>query len=319
MNCETKTKNTFLIPTRSFNGTGISLLGYKSLSGETYEVTRWVILFFLPLFPISTWEIRPLQIENNGIPFLNTRYLFDIVAKRKLNLRHILNIYTVTAGIILQIVILYFLNFWMNSKYESLLLGMGICWVVFCVLLPQQKLYKIYEAARVRNSVTDFDVPKENIKPNDVSISFIEALKFDQSNSLLLLSPLIFTFLIILLGLLGYVTLRSDKLASLFYLGLFVTAVCYTVSFIRGFLFQSFIKRSVIISGVVLYMGFNEQNSRANSYVPVYCAYEYQGQAYTSRLSYNFSDLDGIYVGHQVDMIVDTLNPARAWLRQMLT
>jgi hypothetical protein len=225
----------------------------------------------------------------------------------------------VTVGIILQIVILVFLNSWFNSKYVNIFLFVGIGWLAFCALLPKQRHQKIYEAASVRNSVTNIEVPKGEIKPNDASVSFMDALKFDLSNTVLLLSPLIFAFLILLWGLLGYVSFRANQLSSLFYLGLFITAVCYTVSFIRGFLFQSFINRSVILPGVVIYMGFNEQNSRANSYVPVYCAYEYKGQTYMCRLSYNFSDLDGIFTGNQTDMIVDTSNPARAWIRQMLT
>ena len=81
---------TMHLPNWSVNGTGIRFYGYAQLSPHTYEVTRWLTLLYVPLLPFSTWEIQPLHEEEGGIaPVYNTKYSFQIIAKRPVSLKHI--------------------------------------------------------------------------------------------------------------------------------------------------------------------------------------------------------------------------------------
>ena len=48
-----------LLKPYSVNGTGIRLIDYLRVSADTYEATRWLTFFFVPLIPIGTWLIRP--------------------------------------------------------------------------------------------------------------------------------------------------------------------------------------------------------------------------------------------------------------------
>src|SRR5258705_1683020 len=43
----------------SFNGCGTMLLDYRALTDGTYEATRWVTVFFLPIVPLSAYVIEP--------------------------------------------------------------------------------------------------------------------------------------------------------------------------------------------------------------------------------------------------------------------
>jgi hypothetical protein len=74
------TKRILLKP-YSVNGTGIRLLDYLRASADTYEATRWVTFFFIPLIPIGTWLIRPGTAEGMGT---GTQYNFQILDKRPL-------------------------------------------------------------------------------------------------------------------------------------------------------------------------------------------------------------------------------------------
>jgi hypothetical protein len=47
----------------SFNGFGTTLLDYRALPDGTYQATRWVIALFLPIFPLKTYLIEPVEQE----------------------------------------------------------------------------------------------------------------------------------------------------------------------------------------------------------------------------------------------------------------
>lgn len=68
-----------LLKPYSVNGTGIRLIDYLRVSADTYEATRWLCVFFLPLIPIGTWLVRPGTAEGVGT---SMRYNFQIVGNR---------------------------------------------------------------------------------------------------------------------------------------------------------------------------------------------------------------------------------------------
>ena len=70
-----------LLKPYSVNGTGIRLIDYLRVSTDTYEATRWLTFFFVPLIPIGTWLIRPGTSEGQG---LGMSYNFQILDKRPL-------------------------------------------------------------------------------------------------------------------------------------------------------------------------------------------------------------------------------------------
>ena len=46
---------------RSFNGCGKTLLDYRPRPDGTFDATRWITLFYLPVFPLSTVIVRPIR------------------------------------------------------------------------------------------------------------------------------------------------------------------------------------------------------------------------------------------------------------------
>jgi hypothetical protein len=58
----------------TINGTGVDLMGYRQLTADTYQVTRCITLLNIPLIPISTWVIRPI---NRELSTLTTRETFN--------------------------------------------------------------------------------------------------------------------------------------------------------------------------------------------------------------------------------------------------
>ena len=54
--------------TSSRNGFGTKLLFHRSAAPGLFEATVWVMAFYIPLFPRSTWLIRPQGIKEETIP-----------------------------------------------------------------------------------------------------------------------------------------------------------------------------------------------------------------------------------------------------------
>jgi hypothetical protein len=75
-----------LLKPYSVNGTGIRLIDYLRVSADTYEATRWLTLFFVPLIPIGTWLIRPGTAEGAGT---SMQYKFQIIEKRALRWKRV--------------------------------------------------------------------------------------------------------------------------------------------------------------------------------------------------------------------------------------
>jgi len=58
--------NRLILKPYSVNGIGIRLLDYQRVSADTYEVTRWLTLFFVPVLPLGTLLIKPGTVEGVG-------------------------------------------------------------------------------------------------------------------------------------------------------------------------------------------------------------------------------------------------------------
>jgi hypothetical protein len=129
----------------SVNGTGIRLLDYRRMSADTYEATRWLTLFFIPLIPIGTWLIRPGAAEGAGT---GMRYNFQILGKRPLKWKRVLRLYSI--NVIALLPVAAFITFDKpggdspNMKFALVLLS--ILWMFAGLWYGQRSTDRIYHA-----------------------------------------------------------------------------------------------------------------------------------------------------------------------------
>lgn len=81
-----------LLKPQTINGSGIDLLGYRQLSADTYQVTRCFTLMHIPLIPISTWIIRPLNRELSTFTTRET-FNFELLEDKGLIVEDVLRMY----------------------------------------------------------------------------------------------------------------------------------------------------------------------------------------------------------------------------------
>lgn len=78
---------------KSFNGCGTTLLDYRPHGDGTYEATRWITLFYLPLIPLSAWIVQPIRREAN---MRRETYHYERLGEGKLKLSRVLVTYLLT-------------------------------------------------------------------------------------------------------------------------------------------------------------------------------------------------------------------------------
>ena len=76
----------------TINGMGVDLLGYRKLSADTYQVTRFFTFLYIPLIPISTWVIRPLNRELSTFT-TSERFNFELLEDKGLIVEDVLRVY----------------------------------------------------------------------------------------------------------------------------------------------------------------------------------------------------------------------------------
>jgi hypothetical protein len=81
-----------LLKPETFNGIGVDLRGYRQLSADTYQVSRFFTLLYIPLIPISTWVIRPLNRELSTFT-TGERFNFELLEDKGLELNAVLRVY----------------------------------------------------------------------------------------------------------------------------------------------------------------------------------------------------------------------------------
>ena len=99
----------------TLNGTGTKYLGEREHDiGGTYITTKWVVIFMVPILPLSSWRVFPLDQGNFndhsplvGREASETTQSFHATPV-PLNWRQVLNVYAVTIAIVA--IILWGLN-----------------------------------------------------------------------------------------------------------------------------------------------------------------------------------------------------------------
>jgi hypothetical protein len=87
----------------TFNGIGVDLRGYRQLSADTYQVTRFFTILYIPLIPISTWVIRPLTRELSALT-TSEKFSFELLEDKGLELNDVLRVY---GGFLLWVVLAF--------------------------------------------------------------------------------------------------------------------------------------------------------------------------------------------------------------------
>jgi hypothetical protein len=75
---------------KSFNGCGTTLLDYRALADGTWEATRWVIVFSLPIAPLGAYRILPTRQENS---YGQMSSYFKVLDRRPVSAARVLRIY----------------------------------------------------------------------------------------------------------------------------------------------------------------------------------------------------------------------------------
>jgi hypothetical protein len=74
----------------TFNGCGTTLLDYRGLPDGTFQATRWVTIFFLPIIPLSAYLIEPESQEHS---YGQETSRFTIVSKTSISIARVLRTY----------------------------------------------------------------------------------------------------------------------------------------------------------------------------------------------------------------------------------
>ena len=137
------TTRIFLKP-YSVNGTGIRLLDYLRVSADTYEVTRWLTFFFVPLIPIGTLLIRPGTMENVGT---STRSSFTILEKRPMRWKRVARMYGMSLLAALPITLCaVFETPGENTNMWLALVIFSFLWAIACLVYAQRGSRAVYHA-----------------------------------------------------------------------------------------------------------------------------------------------------------------------------
>lgn len=133
-----------LLKPYSVNGTGIRLLDYLRVSADTYEATRWLTLFFIPLIPIGTWIIRPGTAEGVGT---GTHYNFQILGKRPLRWNRIGRLWLINIAAVLPITLCFiFQTPGENANLWFTLFVFSIVWMMAALIYGQRGGRQLYHA-----------------------------------------------------------------------------------------------------------------------------------------------------------------------------
>jgi hypothetical protein len=87
----------------SFHGFGTIYYGNREKAEDgSFITTKWAIVAFVPLFPLGSYRVRPL----NGKGFSVVGYLNQYpVEKVELNLKQVVNTYLLCVGILLLLIL----------------------------------------------------------------------------------------------------------------------------------------------------------------------------------------------------------------------
>ncbi len=85
--------------TSSRNGFGTKLLFHRPAGAGLFEATVWVTAMYAPLFPKSTWLVRPRGMKEESISAgTSTTYCVEFLERRRSSLPSLIAMYFCVAG-----------------------------------------------------------------------------------------------------------------------------------------------------------------------------------------------------------------------------
>jgi hypothetical protein len=131
---------------KSFNGCGTTLLDYREMPDGTWEATRWVIVFGLPLVPLAAYIIQPTRQENS---YGQQSSYFKVLGKSHLSAARILRVYALVVVGLFPIVWgslnNSLVNHTLGGGYAALAMLASVAWggyIIFWKLKNDSKAYK---------------------------------------------------------------------------------------------------------------------------------------------------------------------------------
>jgi len=130
----------------TFNGCGTTLLDYRGLPDGTFQATRWVTIFFLPIIPLSAYLIEPESQEHS---YGQETSRFTIVSKTSISIARVLRTYGLVfialAPIIVGSLNSSYLNRTFGGPKAFLLMLVAIVWGVYFLFFRLKNDSKAYK------------------------------------------------------------------------------------------------------------------------------------------------------------------------------
>jgi hypothetical protein len=139
-------------PRRSFysiNGCGTTLLDYRALADGSYAATRWVIVFGLPLAPLSGYLIEPISQEfGHG----QETSKFSILDKTPLSMTRVVRTYSLAVVAVLPLLLGSLNSSWMNRNLGGLpaflLMIVSFVWLIYIIFFRLKNEGRAYKGKR---------------------------------------------------------------------------------------------------------------------------------------------------------------------------
>lgn len=131
----------------SFNGFGTTLFDYRLRQDGKYDVTRWVVAMGLPIFPLSSYVIKPVA-QNFGYGRATSN--FRIVEKVPISLARIFRTYLLAIVGVAPIITGFFYSTWLNHTlggplaFLAMLVAIG--WAIYFIFFRLKNDSKAYKA-----------------------------------------------------------------------------------------------------------------------------------------------------------------------------
>jgi hypothetical protein len=139
--------------TSTRNGIGTKLLFHRPAGPGQFEATVWFTFLWFPIFPMSTWLVRPQGMKDEGNASVSsTTYYVEFVEKRKTTLLRIAIEYLCVAGTTIAMwgpLVLFFAKIsdypeyektWVNNLWLAPLAWAGALWLL--IGYRRNRLYK---------------------------------------------------------------------------------------------------------------------------------------------------------------------------------
>jgi hypothetical protein len=95
-----------------FNGTGTTYYGIRYLPDGTYVTTKWIVLFFVPIFPVGSFHIISASSRYGSAPLRGQSMTIETVSLEKMMVAKIYG--CLVAAVVGSVIVLPALGRWVG-------------------------------------------------------------------------------------------------------------------------------------------------------------------------------------------------------------